>query len=107
MKRVVSLYLNAEIELSDERAQHILERHPELGPDPWAWIEPTICDPDLIRCSARMPEALQFSRWCDSLLGGKLLVVVVIAPQPPGRNWIITSYATTKPSGGEVLWTRS
>ncbi len=55
------------------------------------------------RCFEELPESVQtkfssrqctvFSRWFESLRGGKYVVVVVVShPAPKARHWIITAY---------------
>ena len=71
-------YLNDQVELSEDREWHILERHPELAPLLRQWIAATLEDPDGIRRSARLNNAWLFSRWHPGLLAGKHMVVVVV-----------------------------
>ena len=64
-------YFGSHIELSDERERHIADNHPDLLPEYRQCIADTLADPDRIRRSSRFGSARLFSRWCDSLLGGK------------------------------------
>jgi hypothetical protein len=45
-------YLGASVELTDERARHIAETHPELLPAHRAALELAVTDPDQIRTSS-------------------------------------------------------
>ena len=101
-------YLNAEVELTDERERHIAERHPDLLPEHRARIADTLAEPDLVRQSARFANATLFSRWFDTIRGGKHVVVVVMGEDlPQGRNWMVTAYLARKIEEGMVLWKRS
>ncbi|MEK7273777.1 MAG: hypothetical protein AAB296_02465 [Candidatus Desantisbacteria bacterium] len=100
-------YLKGEIELTEERERHICERHPDLLPQYYAWIEKTVSDPDQVRRSARFAGARLFSRWYNDLRGGKYVVVVVVSePELRGRHWIITAYLARKLAEGEIEWKR-
>jgi len=46
-------YLEVEVELTDEREQHIIDRHPGTLPDYEEQLAQTLADPDLIRSSDR------------------------------------------------------
>jgi hypothetical protein len=100
-------YLEAWVELSDEREQHIRERHPDLLPAYRHCIADTLFEPDQVRTSLRFAGARLFSRWFDAVRGGKYVVVVVVSDAAPaGRHWIITAYIARRLSTGEVEWTR-
>jgi hypothetical protein len=100
-------YLNNSIELTEERYQHILKTHPGTLPDYLPQLADTLKDPDLIRSSDRDPNALLFSKWFETIRGGRYLVIVVINPIQPERPWIITTYTARKITGGKVVWTKS
>ncbi|MDP3013123.1 MAG: hypothetical protein Q8M92_02690 [Candidatus Subteraquimicrobiales bacterium] len=100
-------YLAGEVELTDEREQHIAENHPDLLPEHRDCIAETLADPDQVRLSARFRGARLFTRWFDNIRGGKYVVVVVVSEnRPVGRHWIITAYIARKLAGGEVEWRR-
>ena len=106
MARIPCPYLEADVELSAERESHIRERHPELLPlfrDP---LIRTLCDPDEVRSSARLGKARLFSRWFDSIKGGKHVVVVVVS-EHSGRHWVVTAYLARRLAEGVVEWKRS
>ena len=72
-------YLQAEVELSDERERHIAGRHPDLLPDHRACLAETLIDPDQIRRSKRFGSARLFSKWYAQIRGGKPVVMVVVS----------------------------
>jgi hypothetical protein len=100
-------YLNAQVELTDERERHIAERHPDLLPEHRQRIADTLVAPDQVRRSARFASARLFTRWFESVRGGKYVVVVVVSESAPsGRHWIITAYIARKLAKGEIEWKR-
>lgn len=105
-------FLQAEVELTDERRQHVLSSHPEFGSDLLDKIRQTLADPDEVRRDRRFPATWLVSRWFDDLLEGKMLVVAVVADEPrpdvpgPVRHWIVTAYPTRRITQGVVQWTR-
>jgi len=107
MTRFPCPYLNAQVELTDEREQHIAERHPDLLPEHRQHIADVLADPDQVRRSTRFANARLFSRWFESVRGGKHVVVVVVSEPINGyRHWIITAYIARKLAGGENEWKR-
>ena len=100
-------YLNAQVELTDEREQHITERHPDLLPEHRQRIVDTLADPDQVRRSSRFANARLFSRWFESIRGGRHVVVVIVSESAPGtRHWIITAYIARRLAQGEIEWNR-
>ena len=101
-------YLDSDVELTDERAYHIANRHPDLLPKHRQCIADTLADPDQVRRSSRSNNTKLFSRWFESLRGGKYVVVVVVSdPTPLVRHWIITAYIARKlATGGDIEWQR-
>jgi hypothetical protein len=63
-------YLNGDVELTDEREHHIMERHPDLFPEHHDKVRVTIEDPDEVRRSQRFGQARLFSRWFGDLREG-------------------------------------
>lgn len=107
MTRMFCPYLDGEVELSEERERHILERHPELTPLFRQWIAATLKTPDEIRQSTRFTDALLFSRWHPDLRAGKHVVVVVVRDRGPARRlWIVTASAARRLAGGDPQWMR-
>lgn len=100
-------HLNAPVELSEDREQHIAQRHPELLPQHRDLVVGAIQAPDQVRASSRFAAAQLFSRWYTDLRGGKHVVVVVISEDSPRiRHWIVTAYLTRRLSEGSIAWTR-
>ncbi|OIP29184.1 hypothetical protein AUK22_03430 [bacterium CG2_30_54_10] len=98
-------YLKGEVELTDERAQHIGERHPELLPENVNRLVETLAQPDEVRRSTWFQNAKLFSRWFEDFRGGKFVVAVVVTGfGTPKRHWIITAYVARKLVEGEVEW---
>jgi hypothetical protein len=99
-------YLRSNVELTDEREHHIANHHPDLLPDYRQSIADTLANPDQVRRSSRFGNARLFSRWFESLRGGKYVVVVVVSDLVPSeRYWIITTYIARKlAKGGDIEW---
>jgi len=107
MIRYFCPYLGTDVELTDERAKHIAERHPDLLPEHQDLIAQTLKSPDQIRRSARFGNAMLFSRYDADLRQGKHVVVVVVSKLGPNeRHWIITAYMARKLAEGEIEWKR-
>jgi hypothetical protein len=100
-------YLEAEVELSDEREQHIIETHPSTLPDYLPQVTETLANPDLIRQSSRDTTALLFSKWFSTIRTGRFLIVVVVSQKELNRHWIITTYTARKITGGTIIWTKT
>lgn len=98
-------FLRHDVELTDERAGHIIAQHPELQRDYEAYLRETLTDPDQVRTSPRFGGARRFSRWSESLGGGKFMVVVS-ETSPRERHWIITAYVARKLAPGAIEWQR-
>ncbi len=108
MSRFTCPYLDGEVELTEEREQHIKERHPELVPKCQERIAQTLADPDEVRRSSRLANARLFSRRFDDIIEGKNVVVVVVSQTAPARrHGVITAYLVGKLGPGEVEWKRN
>lgn len=99
-------YLGVDVELTDERAEHIAERHPELLPSHVTEIAEAPADPDEVRQSSRSRDAKLFTRWFAGLRGGKHVIVVVVGGQLRGRHWVSTAYIAGKLAPGVAEWQR-
>lgn len=107
MTRYPCPYLKGEVELTDEREQHIAARHPDLLPEHADRIAATLAEPNQVRRSVRFGSARLFSRWYTDLRQGKHVVVVVVSEvEPSERHWIITAYIARRLAEGEVEWIR-
>jgi hypothetical protein len=100
-------YLGGEVELTDEREQHIAQQHPNLLPAHRDLIGETLADPDQVRRSTHLASARLFSRWYDTVRTGRQVVVVVVTDAGPGRHWIVTAYTARKLRGGTLEWNRN
>lgn len=101
-------YLEGMVELTDERHQHILSKHPDFLPEHFARLTETVADPDEIRRDIRFPETRLFSRWSANVKEGKFVVVAVVSDAlPQQRHWIVTAYISRKLTQGEIEWKRS
>ncbi|ARI79972.1 hypothetical protein IQ224_07930 [Microcystis sp. LEGE 00066] len=97
-------YLGGDVELTEERLQHIGKNHPDLLPSHLSEIAQTLANPQQIRRSSRLNNARLFSCWFDSIRQGKYVVVVVVSDLNPSRYWIITAYLARKLTGGQIEW---
>ena len=58
--------------------------------------------------SVRFASARLFTRWFESVRGGKHIVVVVVSESAPGsRHWVITAYIARKLAKGDIEWKRN
>lgn len=97
-------HLASEVELTDEREQHIAKQHPDLLPTHRQKIADTLTEPDQVRRSTRFGNTRLFSRWFAELRGGKHVVVAVVSHYGSRRHWIITAYIARRLAGGEIEW---
>ena len=102
-------YLDSNVELTDERENHITLRHPDLLPKYQQCIPNTLMLPDEVRRSVCIGNARLLSRWFEWLRGGKYVVIVVVSnPIPAERHWIVTAYMTNRLTrGGDIEWKRT
>jgi len=92
------------IRLSEERWNHILRRHPEMGDCRDKVIE-TVAVPDLIQVGDS--GELLAVRLYDKTTLGRKYVVVAYRETSATEGFILTAYLTRRPSQQrEVLWTR-
>jgi len=66
------LYLSSQVELSDEREEHIIQNHPNTLPDYLERLSENLANPDLVRPSKHDTQALLFSKWFDLSTGQKV-----------------------------------
>ena len=67
MARIACPYVGGEVELTDERAGHIAEHHPDLLPVHRDLVDATLALPDVVRRSARFGNARLVTRWLADL----------------------------------------
>lgn len=111
MERFLCPYLRGEVELTDEREQHITQKHPDLDKER---IAQTLQAPELVIRSNYALSNTQsaadtrlFARWYDDPYKRRYVVVVVVTdPAPVIRHWVITAYRARKVPQGEILWKR-
>ena len=70
-------YLGHSVELTEERREHIAERHPDILPEYESQLAEVIAAPDSIYKSQYDDKALIFSKWFDNIKTGRYLVAVV------------------------------
>jgi hypothetical protein len=100
-------YLASDVELTDERRQHIIVEHDDFEPY-MDFIGSTLLQPDVVRRSRRDPATRLLYRWYDDAKRGKYVVVVVVADAPPARrHWVVTAYLARRATGGVLEWERS
>jgi hypothetical protein len=102
-----SSYFDAPVELTDERAVHILSGHPEFGSELQLMLKQALGSPDQVRTSPRFGAARLMCRWYDDFKNGKWVVAVVVTDVPSERRWIVTAYVTSNLTSGEIEWAKS
>jgi hypothetical protein len=96
------------VELTDERRQHILDKHPELLPVHLDRLVDTVADPDEVRRDTRFPNTRLFSKWFEASERGKHVIVAVVSNEKPiERHWIVTAYVSRRVRQGVSEWKRS
>jgi hypothetical protein len=93
-------HLNTNVELTEEREQHINQNHPQTLPNYLNELAETLDNPDQVRHSNFDPSALMFSKWFDTIRTGRYLIVVTVTDNLTERHWIITAYTARKLTGG-------
>ena len=87
------------IRLTEERWQHIIERHPEVEGH-LAKIQSTIQNPDIIVKNQYNKNERYYHRYFKSLTN---YLVIVIEYK---KNFIITAFISRKVKRGEILWSK-
>jgi hypothetical protein len=101
-------YLNSQVELTEERLQHIIQTHPELINIYQDALANTLFNPDQVRLSSRFNNTRLFTKWFKGIRQGKYLIIVVVNDSMPNnRNWIITAYIARKLTGGIIEWQKT
>lgn len=99
-------YLDAVVELTDEREAHITERHDEMQLMLYRLLRQTLEFPHVVQQSASAGNVHLFSCWHTNLLNGKYVIVVVgVQVHPATRHFIITAYLSPGLRQGEIEWT--
>ena len=89
--------IGKKIELTDERRQHILTRHPDVAIH-FPKVSKTLLEPDEIRADKEDKNVLLFYKYFSKIGSGKYLVVVVKFNK---RNFLLTLYSTYRIKTGE------
>ena len=93
--------LGDSIELSDERWQHILTRHPEMSGH-LDDLRLTIKEPNAIYCSQVEPTEYHFYRLFETNLGRLYIMAIVIKTVAP---FIVTAhFVSVLRKGGKLVW---
>ena len=100
-------YLDADVELSEERRRHIRARHPELAADLVDRILDTLEEPGWVIRSRRSDDAILFVRGYDRPTGRIHAVVVVVLGDRDRRPWIVTAYLARGLPAGRIEWQRT
>jgi hypothetical protein len=92
------------IRLTQERWQHIVQRHPEMDDERERVLE-TVAEPDMIQ-QGDFGELLAIRFWHGTPLTSKFLVVAY-REVSPNDGFILTAYLTNRPSARRVvIWKR-
>lgn len=92
-----------DIELTDERWQHITTRHPELAGH-LDDMQATIREPNVVYRNQTDPTQYDFYKLVDTQFGQMYLLAVVIKTDSP---FIVTARLTrTLRPGGDLAWLR-
>jgi hypothetical protein len=92
------------VRLTEERWQHILRRHPEMGDQRQRILE-TLAEPDLIQ-QGDFGELLAVRFYSETPLTSKFLMVVYREVDPED-GFILTAYLTSRPSARRItIWKR-
>ena len=82
--------IGKKIELTEERKQHILIRHPDVASH-FSKTPKVLSNPDEIRIDSEDQHVLLFYKYFSKIGSGKYLAVVV---KINNRNFILTEYST-------------
>ena len=91
--------LGKNVELTEERRQHIFQYHPDLIPF-FDRSGDVLIAPDGIRRTLDDPTVLLFYRFYPDILNGKYLVVAI---KVDDRSFILTAYLARRLKTGEPL----
>jgi hypothetical protein len=94
--------LAADVELNDERRDHIMARHA----DGWEVLQRlplVIGDPD-VAWSERQGRSLLFAKTFDFGSRRRHIVVIVVRDDPGGRYWVTTAYGARRLGNTRGRW---
>ena len=89
--------LGKTVELTIERKEHILSRHPDLN-SYFKLIKDVLLKPDKLKISSSDSKVLLFYKFFDNILDGKYIAVSVKINE---RSFILTAYLTSRILSGE------
>jgi len=98
--RCFTSVLGTDIELTDERREHIVLFHQDLVP----FLDrrgAVLAHPDAVRRSLDDPQVILFYKHFPDILGGKYVTVVVKAARE--RSFVLTAYLTRSIRTGVAL----
>lgn len=104
-KKFFCSYLNSLVELTNERINHIITRHPELTNNYEKYISETLINPDQVRNDLRFQDTLLISRYYPQFNKGRSVVIAIVTEI--NRNFIVTAYTARKITQGEIIWTKN
>lgn len=99
-------WLDGSVELTEERALHIDERHPDLEGRADELIAATLADPDQGLRSSRTANVRKFVRQFQDELSGRHMIVVVVTEDSRQRHWVVTAYAAKRLSKRGLEWSK-
>ena len=89
--------IGKKIELTNERREHILARHPDVAIH-FPKISKTLFEPDEVRADKEDKNVLLFYKYFSKIGSGKYLVAVVKVNE---RSFLLTLYSTHRIKTGE------
>lgn len=99
----ISDFRGNQIELTNERWQHIITEHPEVR-GLKNRLSQILSAPDSVKRSKRDKDVLLYYRYYPDILGSKYLLAVVKIHK---RSFLLTCYVTDRMKEGDIIWQRS
>ncbi len=96
-------YWDTEVELTEERWEHIVKEHPEIEALR-EQIGMVLIGPDYVKRSLRDKDVWLYYKYEEMLYNGKYLLVVVKRGQ---RSFVVTCYVTDKIKQGDTIWRKT
>jgi hypothetical protein len=100
-------YLDAWVELTEERRIHIQSKHAEVLPERLEWLVQALLDPEMVVRSRMRDDARLFLREYHPRGGARYMVVVVVTASESARSWIVTAYLARNAPKGTIEWRRT
>lgn len=102
-KSIYRDYSGKEIELPEERWNHITKEHPEIK-SLINKVGDVLANPDHVKLSKRDKEVFLYYRFYPDIQAGKYLLIVVKKGRE--RSFVLTGYITNAIRKGDTLWER-